>query len=70
MVALVSQRRLDTTIDLSLPPDSGWWRRVVRGLGDLGLALLVVLALPVLLVALAAPIALVVWALRTLVDRF
>ena len=69
-MALVAPHGLATTTDLSLPPAAGGWRRLAVGLGDLGLALLVVLALPVLLVAIAAPIALVVWALSTFVERF
>lgn len=59
--------RVDT-IDVSRPRASTWLEKAAGALGDLGFAMLVVLALPLGLLVIGAPVALLVRAILELVP--
>jgi len=52
------------SLDVSGPPPPTWRQRAVSDLADLGLAILLVLALPLVIMALGLPL---VWLVRVLV---
>jgi hypothetical protein len=57
------------TIDVSRPRSATWTEKAAGAFGDLGLAVLMALMLPLGLIVFGAPLVLVVWAILAIVSR-